>query len=244
MVNPIEISAVAFALAFVFGLGGMGSAIALIPMLVFLGIPFAMARTAGLFVNFLTTLSINFHNIRKRLVRYKIAIPLTVSSVAMAPVGALMSFIAPEKIVGMAFVIFLIFVGTLVFLPKKRGVKEECHIAVPILIGMTSGFLSGLLGIGGGSVISSSLVVYGLNPKIVTTLTAFTVQFNSITSFLAYWKLGGVDWNVVISAAIPSMIAGYLASKITHTYLKPEVVRRILGILFYIIAFKFSLKFI
>jgi hypothetical protein len=56
--------------------------------------------------------------------------------------------------------------------------------------------------------------------------------------------LGKVDWGVTLSAAIPAIIAGYLAAYITHKYLKPVHVKRILGIIFFILGFKFLMKYV
>ena len=63
MPNPAVIAIVSFVVAFTFGLGGLGSAVALIPILVFLGVPFIIARATGLFVNLMTTISITAYNL-------------------------------------------------------------------------------------------------------------------------------------------------------------------------------------
>jgi len=245
MPEPILIAAIAFVTAFVFGLGGLGSAVALIPILVFIGVPFPVARSTGLFTNFISTASITAHNIRHGKINYRIAIPLIVTSTLFAPVGAYVSFAIPEKVVGLAFTAFLFFAGTMVFIPKKREVyRKDCPVWVPALIGAVSGFIAGMLGIGGGGLRSPMLILYGIDPKVVTSVVALSVVFGSFSSFLAYWKLGGVSWPIVISAAIPAVFAGYLAGYVTHRYLKPQHVKKILGIIFYILAIKFAMKFI
>ncbi len=245
MPSLLLVSAVAFATAFIFGLGGLGSAVALIPILVFVGVPFPIARSTGLFTNFISTASITFHNLKHGKLNYRIAVPLVATSVAFAPIGAYVSFILPEKVVGIAFTAFLFFAGTMVFVPKKREVyRQDCPIYVPLLIGAVSGFIAGMLGIGGGGLRSPMLILYGLDPKVVTSVVALSVVFGSFTSFLAYWKLGGVNWPLLLSAAIPAVFAGYLAGYVTHRYLKPQHVKKILGIIFYILAIKFAMKFI
>ena len=245
MSSLLIVSLISFLTAFVFGLGGLGSAVALIPILVFIGVPFPLARSTGLFTNFISTLSLTFHNLRYGKLNYKIAIPLVITSVIFAPVGAYVSFLIPEKIVGMVFVAFLFFAGTMVFVPKKREVyKKDCPIIVPIIVGAFSGFVAGMLGIGGGGLRSPILILYGLDPRIVTSVVALSVVFGSFSSFLTYWKLGGVNWPLIISAAFPAIFAGYIAGYITHRYLKPQYIKKILGVIFYILAIKFAMKFI
>ncbi len=245
MPSLILVSIVAFITAFVFGLGGLGSAVALIPILVFIGVPFPIARSTGLFTNFISTSSITAHNIKHGRVNYRLALPVVVASILFAPIGAYVSFAIPERVVGIAFTAFLFFAGTMVFVPKNSEFyRSDSPILVPALVGALAGFVSGLLGIGGGGIISPMLILYGFDPKIVTTVTALSVPFSSFTSFLAYWKLGGVDWPLLLSAAIPAVFAGYLAGYVTHRYLKPQQVKKLLGLIFYVLAIKFAMKFI
>ncbi|SMP12272.1 hypothetical protein SAMN06265339_1033 [Desulfurobacterium pacificum] len=239
----LEISLASFITSFIFGLGGMGSAVALIPILVFMGVPFPVARPAGLFTNFISTASATIHNLKEGIVDLKLALPIVISSILFSPVGAYVSNLVPERVVGIAFTCFLFFAGLMVYIPKKGVFKEESSIIFPVVIGALAGFVSGFLGVGGGGLISPLLIVLGFNPKKVAPVTAFAVPFSSITGFLAYWKLGKVDWSITLSAAVPAIIAGYLAAYITHKYLKPVHVKRILGIIFFVLGFKFLMKY-
>jgi len=241
----IVIPVVSFTVSFVFALCGLGSAIALIPILVILGVPFTYARSAGLFVNVVTTLSVTFYNIQSGFFKPKIAPPVIISSIAFAPLGAFVSISIPSKIVGFAFVSFLIFVVITTTLPIGRF-KEKEKISIPILIfiGALSGFLSGLLGVGGGGVILPLLLLFGMNPKIAITVTPLSVPFSSLTSFITYVHLGGVDWEVIVFASIPAMISGYLAGYVAHRKLKLATVRKILITILLLIAVRFILKFL
>ncbi len=240
----LEVAGVCFSFSFIFALGGVGAAVAIVPILVFLGIPFSIARPTGLFSNFMSTGSATIYNLRKGLVDFRLAIPLIISSISFSPVGAYASHLLPEKIVAIAFTAFLFFAGTMVYIPKKAVFRERSSIFYPIIIGAIAGFVSGFLGVGGGGLISPFLILLGYNPKKVAVTTAFVVPFSSFTGFLAYWKMGSVDWIILLCAAIPSLIAGYIASYITHRYLKPQQVKKLLGILFFILGIKFFFKFV
>jgi len=244
LVSGEVIGAVSFVTSFVFALGGLGSAVILIPILVFLGVPFSVARPAGLFTNFVSTSSATLHNLRKGIVDFGLAVPIVLSSVVMSPIGAYSSNLVPERVVGIVFTLFLFFAGIMVYVPKEEVFKERRGVAYPVFVGALSGFLSGFLGIGGGGLISPLLIVAGYNPKKVAAVTPFAVLFSSITGFLAYWKLGRVDWSVTLWASVPAAFAGYLGALITHRYLKPSHVKRILGIIFFLLGIKFLLKFV
>ncbi len=243
MLHYLEVSGVCFILSFVFALGGIGAAVAIVPVLVFLGIPFNIARPIGLFSNFMSTGSATFYNLRRRLVDFKLALPIILASILLSPVGAYASHLLPEKIVAIAFTCFLFFAGAMVYIPKKAVFHEERSIFFPVLIGAVAGFVSGFLGVGGGGLISPFLIILGYNPKKVAITTALVVPFSSFMGFLAYWKMGSVDWTVLLFAAIPSLIAGYIASHITHRYLKPHHVKKFLGLLFFLLGIKFFFKY-
>jgi len=244
MASGVEIGLISFIASFIFALGGIGAAVVLIPILVFLGVPFSVARPAGLFTNFLSTSAASYHNLKKGLVDFRIAIPLIVASVVFSPLGAYSSHLVPERIVGIVFTLFLFFAGLMVYIPKKKAFEERSSLLYPTFVGALAGFLSGFLGVGGGGIMSPLLIIAGYNPKKVVAITPFAVLFSSFTGFLAYWKMGSVDWNVTLWMAVPAIFAGYLGAYITNRYLSPQQVKKLLGIIFFILGIKFLLKFI
>ena len=62
----IEIFFISLILSSLFAIGGMGSAIALIPVLHFIGIEFNFAKVIGLFVNTATTITSTIINIKRK----------------------------------------------------------------------------------------------------------------------------------------------------------------------------------
>jgi len=242
----LEISLISFFLTFLFALGGLGSAILLVPVLTFLGVPFELARPAGLFTNVLSTTSGLIHNLKHKLIDWKLAIPLAVSATLFSPLGAYLSHIIPAKVVGIIFTFFIFYAGAMLYIPKKGKLKfkNDFPIFLPIAVGGFAGLLSGLLGIGGGSIASPTLIVLGFDPKKVIGSVIVMVPFSSLSGFLTYWKLGSVDWNITLAASVPAVVAGYLGAAIAHRYLNPAQVKKILGFLFFVIAVKFLAKWL
>lgn len=85
-------------------------------------------------------------------------------------------------------------------------------------IGLVVGFLSGLLGIGGGIIIVSSLALmfasHGFAPQYVMHLAIGTsmacMMFGSFSSFRTHHQHNAVDWGVV-KRTTPGVIAGVAA---------------------------------
>jgi uncharacterized membrane protein YfcA len=237
------IATVSFVLSFIFALGGIGGAIVLVPVLTMLGVPFNYARPAGLFTNLISGTAIVLNNLKNRRIDWQLALPLMVSSVIMAPVGVYASHIVPQKVVAAILSAFLIYAGIMVYIPKKaEHIREDYPLWLPFVVGGITGFFSGMLGVGGGSLASPILMVLGLNPRKIISSVALMVFFSSLAGFLAYWKIGSVDWKVTLAAALPAFIAGYLGTHVAHNHLSMTKIKKILGVIYLLVGIKFFLK--
>ncbi len=237
------ISLISFVVSFIFALGGIGGAIVLVPILTMLGVPFPLARPTGLFTNVLSASGMVFSNIKNRRIDWKLALPLTVSAVIFSPLGAYISHLVPQKLVAAVLTAFLFYAGVMIYIPKKaEHIKETYPTWLPWAVGASTGFFSGMLGIGGGSLASPILMMLGLNPRMVISSIPIMVFFSSLTGFLTYWKLGNVEWHVVLAAALPALAAGYLGTHVAHNLLKTSHIKKILGIIYIIVAVKFFLR--
>ena len=88
------------------------------------------------------------------------------------------------------------------------------------LLGLVTGFLAGLLGIGGGMVMVPFITIIlsgrGVSPdlavKMAIATSMATILFTSISSVRAHHKRGAVHWDLVRSLAPGIMIGGAVAS--------------------------------
>ncbi len=229
------ISALAFFLSFIFALGGVGSAIVLIPVLNWLGIPMTEAKPTGLFVNTASMVSATASNIRHKRLDFSLGLPIIISSVVIAPVGAYLSTLFPERIILILFVLFLFFSGNMMLFFKGSKYKEQYREDRPFMpllgIGVLAGALSGMLGVGGGGVISPLLLVLGFNPKKIAAVTAFAVPFSSFTGFLAYWGMGHFRPELVLPVGLAACAGGYIGTHFMQNRLSPATVKKLLALL-------------
>jgi len=233
--------------AFVFSLGGVGAAIILIPILVSLGIPVNIAKPVGLFYNTVSLTGASINNIKNKRLDFKTGIPIIVSSFVFAIVGAYLTKYISNKIILILFIGFLLFSGFM-FLFHKKKEKEAYRNDVPYLklslIGAFAGLLSGMLGIGGGGIISPLMLMIGFNPKKITAITAFVVPFSSFSGFLTYWAMGNVNWEILIIASIAGIIGATLGTMFMQKKLNPATVKKILAVILLVMAVKLILKII
>jgi len=233
--------------AFIFSLGGVGAAIVLIPTLVSLGIPVNIAKPVGLFYNTVSLSGASINNIKNKRLDFKVGIPIIISSFLFAIVGAYISKYIPNRIILILFIGFLLFSG-LMFLFHTKKEKEKYRKDIPItrlsIIGAFSGVLSGILGIGGGGIISPLMLLSGFNPKKTAAITAFVVPFSSFSAFLTYWAMGNIDWKITLIASSGGIIGAVLGTIFMQKRLNPQSVKKILAVILLILAVKLLFKII
>ncbi|MBU0946635.1 MAG: sulfite exporter TauE/SafE family protein [Proteobacteria bacterium] len=229
----VTITGMSFLLSFLFALGGVGSALVLIPAITWLGLPFAEARSIGLFVNGVSMAGATWSNIRQKRLDYRLGLPIIIASILLAPIGAWVGIHIRTEYVMYAFAAFLTFSGLMILFfngsKYKNQYREDRPVAGPLLTGVGSGFFSGLLGVGGGGLISPLMILQGFNPKKVATVTAFAVPFSSFTAFLAYATMGAVKWKILFFAGVAAWVGGYLGTIVMQKKMHPVAVRKFLG---------------
>lgn len=242
----ITVTILAFILSFIFSLGGVGSALILVPVLNWLGFPLNEAKPTGLFVNTVSLLGATFSNIKNKRLDFKIGIPIITASIIVAPLGAYVSTLISQKIVLIIFTVFLLFSGNMMLFFKKGKYKDQFREDRPTLslalIGLLAGFISGLLGVGGGGIISPLMIFLGFNPKKIAVITAFVVPFSSLTGFITYLVMGHFNFSLVIPVGIAAYLGGYLGTHFMHLKLSPQTIKKILAIVILLSALKMLTK--
>lgn len=228
------LTALAFGLSFIFALGGVGSAVVLVPVIHWFGIPLNEAKPTGLFVNTVSLVGASISNIRKGKLDFTMGLPIITASILFAPVGAYVSTFLAERTVLFIFVGFLFFSGSMMLFFKSGKYKDQFRTDRPLLllggIGAVAGFISSLLGVGGGGFISPAMVLSGFNPKKVAVTTAFVVPFSSLAGFIAYWSMGHFNPMVALPVGLAACAGGYLGANVMHARLSPAAVKRFLAV--------------
>ncbi len=241
----ISIVLISFIAAFIFALGGVGAAIVLIPVMIFFGIPITVAKPVGLFYNTVSLAGASVSNIKNKRLDFKLGIPIIIFSFLFAAVGAYLSKFISTQIVLYLFIAFLLFSGLmfLFFKGKKQDVYREDRPYVALsLIGVIAGLLSGLLGIGGGGIISPLMLLLGFNPKKIAAITAFVVPFSSFAGFLTYWSMGKINWELLFWVSLAGVGGATLGTMFMHKRLNPKTVKKILAVILLAMAVKMILK--
>ncbi len=224
----------------VFSIGGVGSAIAIIPIMHWLGVPLNVAKPTGLFINILSMSTATVYNIKSRKLDFKLALPVIISTTLTSPLGAYSTKLIPEKTVIWVLIAFLLYSGSmmLLFKPKKIQGKISRSLLIPISVGAIAGFLGGLLGVGGGGIISPSLILLGHDPKRVAGATALIVAVSSSTGFVEYAHMGSINATLLIAVSSVALIGGWLGTRLMHNKMSSTQVKKAIGVILFLFALK------
>ena len=118
---------------------------------------------------------------------------------------------------------------------KEKTKPNEINIPFALLIGAIIGFLSGLIGIGGGIVLSPVLLLLGwANMKQTAAVSALFILVNSISGMLGFLTKGGEipsSSGVLIGIVfVGGFFGAYYGSKKFNTKILRNVLAAVLGI--------------
>ncbi|MEA3314881.1 MAG: sulfite exporter TauE/SafE family protein [Campylobacterota bacterium] len=237
-IEYIEFFTITLFLSSFFAMGGVGSAVALVPIFDFLGLQFLLAKATALFINTSTTITASYMNYKRGVLDIKFALPLVVTSLVTAPIGAYSSNFIDTIYVKYGFVIFLFFSATMMLISKKESKIDFNKTWILYLIGFFVGFISGILGVGGGSLVMPLMILLGFDAKKMAIAVSFMVPFSTFSAFLSYSSFVDIDYILLFITAIAAILGGFIGNKIMHFKLNSQQIKKIIAILLYLIAFK------
>jgi uncharacterized membrane protein YfcA len=112
-------------------------------------------------------------------------------------------------------------------------------VLILLIIGLITGVLAGMLGIGGGLVVIPALVmVMGMSQQAAQgTSLAMMLPPIGILAAYNYYKAGHVDIKIALLLAVMFIIGSYFGSKIA-VKLPQDVLKKIFGIFLLLVAVK------
>jgi len=232
-----------FAFTTVLTIAGVGSAFIVIPTFYWLGVPLTEAMAIGLLLNAVSMAFASVNYIRYRLVVFRAAVPVILLAVVFSPLGAYSTRYFSKNVLILLFVFFLVFAATMMlfYKPRKRvEASSRRELATGVGLGVGAGYLGGLLGVGGGNFIVPALVWLGFDPKKASATTAFIVVFSSLSGFFGHAATKAMNWNLLAFAAVGSVAGALLGSWLMHRKLDGAQVKKIIGVVLYVIAAKMA----
>ncbi len=238
MMHYLLYFALTLGLSTLFAMGGVGSAIVLVPIFNMLGLPLNLSKAIGLFINSSSTITASIMNFFRGVLDVKFALPLIAAILIATPIGAWSSQFVPVVVVKWILVAFLIIAASLLLYTKRETKVVYDKAWILFLIGFVVGIISGMVGVGGGSLIMPLLILLGFDAKKAAYAVSFIIPFSSLGAFATYLSFVKMDWVLLGTVTVAAIIGGYLGDKIMHYRLTPQQVKKLIAVLLLLLAAK------
>lgn len=233
----------------ILGLTGAGGGIFAVPALVFgLDMDIRQAAPVALLAVGSAALLGALQGLRAGIVRYKAATVLAVAGAVTAPLGIRLAHLLPAAWLNLVFVAVMVVVAYRMFMSSLGGktsaeasveLSKPCRVSRDTgrfiwnvrtastlgAIGMVSGVLTGMLGVGGGFVIVPALAHFSdLRMHSIVATSLMVIALLSAVTVSVAWSQGmslGVPAAIFVAAALAGMAVGrVLAPQISSTALQ------------------------
>ena len=225
-------------------MGGVGAAFILVPIFYWLGMPFPQAAATGLMLGVLNTGIASYHFAKDGLVNFRVAVFLIIAILVFSPLGVYFSNVVNKNILLAVLAGFLVTAGSMMLFyhPGKRAGEGQLK-TMPVAssaVGSIVGFLSGLLGVGGGSFLGPFLVWLGMDGKEVAGTSAFVVMFSSLIGFAGHigFEFSRLNYGFLIVTGVAALAGGEIGSWLTRFKLTGKQVKQVIGFFQYMVAAK------
>ncbi len=173
-----------FVTALIYSSVGFGGASTYLALLLLWGVPYHIFPIVALGCNIIVVSGNSFNYIRAGNLNLKLLFPYLLGSVPFAFFGGSIQ-IEKELFEIILFFVLAIAGGLLLFNFKSYDDNSTSYKVLPIyisiLIGLILGFISGIVGIGGGIFLSPILYLFkAAKPKHITTAVSLFILINSI----------------------------------------------------------------
>ncbi len=90
-----------------------------------------------------------------------------------------------------------------------------------LLGGLVAGLLSGILGIGGGSILVPLMVYLGFAPINAIATSSWAILLTSLSGSIQNWRMGYLNWAQISSLGLPAIITAQLGVTLAR-YIPPH----------------------
>ena len=237
-----------FITAILYSSVGFGGGSTYLALMLIWGIPFYIFPIIALFCNIIVVSGNSINFIRSGNLNIKLLIPYLIGSIPFAFMGG--SIPIEKKFFEILLFITLIIAGFFLLMESKSFNQNEIKINnIPkifsVIIGSIIGFISGLIGIGGGIFLSPLLFLIKEGyPKHITSTASLFILINSIfgiagqltknislSEFLNYWPL-----------FVAVLIGGQIGSNLNIKFLSNRILAMTTSLLVIFVAVRMGFR--
>ncbi|NVK53526.1 MAG: sulfite exporter TauE/SafE family protein [Flavobacteriaceae bacterium] len=238
-----------FCIAILYSSVGFGGGSSYLAVLALIGLGFTEIRATALLCNILVVSSNVFFYMKNNDYPWKKVLPLVLFSVPFAFIGGLL------KINQMVFFVLLgftlLFAAITMWLSKKiaqsNTENNEIHFLKNSAYGSSIGFVSGMVGIGGGIFLAPLLhLSHWDTPKKIAATASFFILVNSLAGLSGQLINPDfyVDWNLTSILLITVFIGGQIGSRLSNKLFSAVQLKKATAILIAFVSIRILIKYL
>jgi uncharacterized membrane protein YfcA len=232
-----------FFIAILYASVGFGGGSSYLAVLSLTGFAFIQLRAISLLCNVVVVSGGTYIFAKNKLYNWKKVIPLVLLSIPMAFLGGFLSIKQQSFFIILALT--LIIAAVLMLLSKRSKSKNETiststHIKNASLGGFI-GFVSGMVGIGGGVFLAPLLhLTKWDSPKKIAAASSFFILVNSIAGLIGQVQNPNfnLEPNLTIVLLVTVFIGGQIGSRLSVNIISPQLLKKITAILIVFVGIK------
>ena len=240
--NPFLLLAVLAVVAFLYASVGHGGASGYLAIMALLGYSQDVMRPSALVMNLFVS-AVSFAQFaRAGHFRWKLFWPFAVASVPLAYVGAQVT-LDPLLYKRVLAVCLLFAVGRLFGLfGGGNGERNMLRLVPALFVGALLGFVSGVIGIGGGILLSPVLLVFRwADAKETAAVSALFIFVNSASGIVGAFGSGQTLSPDVVGWVAAALVGGLLGGYVGSRRLTEPRLRQVLGVVLLLASVKLML---
>ena len=217
--------------AFAYAMVGHGGASGYLALMAMVGIAPGIAGTSALMINLVVSVIAFAQYAREGYFRWPLFWPFAVASVPMAWLGAQVDMDPLSYKRVLAACLLLAVMRLFGLFDRNEPAERAVPLVVALIIGAVLGFVSGMIGIGGGILLSPVLLLLRYaDTKVTACTSALFIFVNSLAGLAGKRDLAAaIDQRLLIMVGVA--IGGGLAGAfIGARYLRPVRLRQALGV--------------
>ena len=162
---------------------------------------------------------------------WRVSVLVAATAIVTARFGARAAHSLPERKLKKAFGLFLAFVSLSLlvkgYIPMPGSILPLwARIVIFLAIGAGTGFLSGMMGVGGGSLMVPPMVIMaGMSQHLAQGTSLLAMIPASMVGAMTHYRLGNVDTGIAWGLAAGALAGGYLGA--TAAGVLPEALLRV-----------------
>lgn len=233
-------------MAFLYASVGHGGASGYHAVMALFAVEAILMKSTALTLNIFVAGISFYHYWKAGFFKWKLFLPFALGSIPLAYLGGTIAI--PEEIYKGILGMFLVFavLKMLGVLGGESKQQRDLPFGIGLLFGAGLGFISGLIGIGGGIILSPLLLLFRwAKMKEAAAISALFILVNSLSGLLGivssgnYTPVPNIIWWIVIA-----VIGGFVGSYIGSKKMSNKGVRYLLALVLSLASVKLLLTFI